>query len=124
MQRTIFIFAIIFSLRAAIAAECPSGFVAAPEHALLVAETCPAGYVAAGEILPCPTNTTCALTCPIGHLLRTETGVFAPLNPEPAPSPSLRISDGTTTCWAELVPGNATNSINVMYQGQIYHTTH
>lgn len=123
MIRFLCLFIFVF-IRTAIAAECPSGFVAAPEHTLPVADSCPAGYVAAGDVQPCPANTTCALTCPIGYLLRTETGVFAPLNPAPAPSPSLRISDGTTTCWAELVPGNAKNSINVMYQGQAYHTTH
>lgn len=121
MMRFLCLFIFVF-IRTAMAAQCPSGFVAAPKRTLLVAESCPTGYVAAGDVPPCPANAPCDITCPIGYLLRTSTGAFAPLYPDPLPSPALRISDGTNSCWAELAPGAAENSINIKQDGQVYHT--
>lgn len=122
MSRLIFIFVIILYAHHAIAAECPADFIFAPEHTLLVADTCPTGYVPAGQVTACPSSEPCVIVCPIGYLLKTGTGPFAALSPNPMPSPTLRISDGTNSCWTELVPGNAENSINIIQDGQIYHT--
>ncbi len=68
-------------------------------------------------------GTACDKLCTLGYTtLNTSTGVTVPLFADKRTTPSINIGDVNGACHADLVPGRATGAINVMYNGEIYHT--
>ncbi len=68
-------------------------------------------------------GTVCDKLCTLGFTtLNTSTGVTVPLYAEKRTTPSINIGDVNGACHADLAPGRATGAINIMYNGEIYHT--
>ncbi len=65
----------------------------------------------------------CDKLCELGFTkLNTSTGIVVPLYSEKRTTPSINIGDVNGACHADLAPGRATGAINVMYNGDVYHT--
>ena len=67
-------------------------------------------------------NNACYAVCNSGvSHMRTSVGNSFTLFAERVTSPSLNISYNNTVCYAPLSPGQSKNTININYNGQIYH---
>ena len=68
---------------------------------------------------------TCAEFCPgPHHTLKTSTGLAIPIYATKQITPSINIQLGENVCYVNMVPGRASNAINVQYDNQIYHTVY
>ena len=107
--------------------ECPDGFYTVPYDV-----SCGAGLVEIADIPQCNSDTSGDF-CLIGGVLiapcaagittvRTGTGVVVPLWAEKSTQPSLCVKYNDNICYANLEAGQATDAINVNYDGVVYHT--
>lgn len=117
----------------AFAQSCPTGMTAVEYYNYVAADAgvCPAGYVAHDVVDVCSdaSNAECWLIeqmralCGAGVTqLKTSVGVSVPIYSDRATTPSLCISYNNTTCYVDLESGGAADSINVKYNGAVYHT--
>ena len=106
---------------------CPDGFYTVPYDV-----SCGTGLVEIADIPQCNSDTSGDF-CLIGGVLiapcaagittiRTGTGVSIPLWAEKSTQPSLCVKYNDNICYANLEAGQATNAINVNYDGEVYHT--
>lgn len=104
---------------------CPDGFFTVPYESW-----CGEGMVNVSDVPNCDDDTSgeyCIMvptskTCAAGiTALRTGTGVSVPLWAERGTEPSLCVLYNDTICYANLELGQATNTINVNYNGVVYH---
>ncbi len=102
-----------------------------PENATFTSYGTPDGNYENGDNCPWRCNDgwgraadgTCGALCSAGvTYLRTSTGVSVPLFSVRNTSPSINIEVDNNRCYIDLVPGGATNAINVRFNGQTYHT--
>lgn len=104
--------------------ECPDGFYTVPYDV-----SCGDGLVDTADIPYCNVDTNgdfclilLAQPCTAGiTTIRTGTGVSIPLWAEKSTSPSLCVKYNDTVCYGNLEPGQATGSININYEDQVYH---
>ncbi len=117
----------------AFAQSCPTGMTAVEYDNYVAADAgvCPAGYVAHDVADVCSDTSTsvCWLLkqmralCGAGVTqIKASSGVVVPLYSDRATTPSLCISYNNTTCYVDLESGGAADSINVKYNGAVYHT--
>lgn len=97
-----------------------SGTPDSPDGAVVDANDCPrkcnAGY---GRTV----NNTCLPLCTLGFTsLRTTTGIVVPVFTQKNTSPSLHFVKDGNVCYVDLVPGETTGAIHIVYNGVIYHT--
>lgn len=108
--------------------NCPDGFFTVPSE-----NSCADGYVMYKGIPKCDEDTT-GVYCLIGDLpsaqcgagltvLRTSTGVSVPLWAEKQTMPALHIRYNGDVCYANLEPGQSSDTLNVRYNGSVYHVT-
>ncbi|MDW2958229.1 MAG: hypothetical protein R8M37_00230 [Alphaproteobacteria bacterium] len=106
---------------------CPDGFYTVPYEI-----DCGEGFVDVADVAHCDEDTSGDF-CLIGGVLiapcaagittlRTGTGVSIPLWAEKSTQPSLCVKYNDNICYANLEAGQATNAINVNYDGVVYHT--
>ena len=116
-----------FSVAAFDGDVCPDGFYTVPYDV-----SCGAGLVEIADIPQCNSDTSGDF-CLIGGVLiapcaagittvRTGTGVVVPLWAEKSTQPSLCVKYNDNICYANLEAGQATDAINVNYDGVVYHT--
>ncbi len=104
--------------------ECPDGFYTVPYDI-----SCGAGFVDVADIPSCDDDTSgdfCVIMdvipCASGiSVLRTGTGLSFSLWAEKYTTPAICVLHNETTCYVNLEQGESTNSINVNYNGIIYH---
>ncbi len=72
------------------------------------------------------TSNVCSELCNTGITsLNTNTGILTTLWQNKSTTPSIYIqTSDNIICYADLYPGNATGTIHVEFEGQVYHTTH
>lgn len=69
------------------------------------------------------TNNTCAPLCTAGvKKLHIGNTVWAALFDEKRTSPAIHISVNNKMCYADLVPGEISGTLNVRFNGAVYHT--
>ena len=125
MKKLVFIFLVFPSY----AAVCPAGMVAVEYDTFVpaVSGACSAGYMAHDVDTVCGTGDgVCWLIrmgCGAGvSSIRTSTGLSVPLYAEKETFPSLCVRYNNTTCYADLDPGQVSGTINIKYNGVVYHT--
>ncbi len=105
--------------------KCPDGFYTVPYDI-----SCGEGFVDTTDIPDCSNETQgpfCliknVIPCTSGvSVLRTSTGLSFQLKGKKYTEPSLCIGYNGTVCYINLESGSAQNSININYNGSIYHT--
>lgn len=105
--------------------KCPDGFYTVPYDI-----SCGEGFVDDTDIPSCNDDTSgtfCmvpgTVPCTSGVTqLRTSTGLSFSLWAEKYTTPAICVMYNNTICYINLVQGSAANSINVNYNGTIYHT--
>ena len=131
IKKMLFVCFLLFPF-VAYAQSCPTGFVAV-EYDTFVSATsgaCPTGYMAHDVDTVCGMGDgVCWLLEQIRALcdagvsnIKTSGGVSVPLYAEKETSPSLCVRYNNTTCYADLEPGQASGTINIKYNGVVYHT--
>ena len=105
---------------------CPDGFFTVPWESW-----CGEGMVNVSDAVSCDSDLTDAMYClmPMDEVLcetgvsnlKTSTGLSFSLYAEKYTEPSLAVKYNGQICWAKLEAGQASNSININYQGTIYH---
>ncbi len=106
---------------------CPDGFYTVPYNV-----SCGEGLVDVADVPYCDDDMSGDF-CLIGGVpavqpcaagittLRTGTGLSIPLWAERGTEPSLCVKYNDTVCYGNLEPGQAANTINVNYNGVVYH---
>ncbi len=65
---------------------------------------------------------TCTALCGIGiNRIKNNTGIDIPLFATKNTSPALAVGDKDSVCYADLVEGRMTNTINIQYKDRFYH---
>ena len=114
---------------AVFAQSCPTGFVAYEYDGYVpaVAGVCPSGYVTHSVMDVCASGTSGAcwlvrVLCAAGITkIKTSNGVSVALYSDKATKPSMNVQYNGAVCYADMVPGRATNAINVKIDDVIYH---
>ncbi|MBP3398063.1 MAG: hypothetical protein J6K82_03975 [Alphaproteobacteria bacterium] len=116
---------------AVFAQSCPTGFVAYEYDGYVpaVAGVCPSGYVAHDTETVCGAGDgACWIVEQIRALcgagitkIKTSNGVSVALYSDKATKPSMNVQYNGAVCYADMVPGRATNAINVKIGDVIYH---
>lgn len=115
---------------------CPGGFVAIEEPDEFVVlsgdGTCPAGYTAVDEYDACgggAVDYLCYIASVVRALcgagidkIKTSTGIVVPLYADKYTTPSVHVRYNDTVCYADLEPGNVAGTINIKFNGDVYHT--
>ncbi len=103
---------------------CPDGFFTVPyeswcgEGMVNIADTPYCADDASGEY--CLMNT--IKPCESGiSTIKVSTGASFPLYAKKYTEPSLAVQYNGTTCWAKLEAGQQSDTINIRYQGSVYH---
>lgn len=105
---------------------CPDGFYTVPYEV-----SCGDGLIDVSGLPQCDSDMS-GDYCLIGEVktpcaagittLLTGTGLSIPLWAERGTEPSLCVKYNDTVCYGNLEPGQAANTINVNYNGVVYHT--
>lgn len=106
---------------------CPDGFFTVPWESW-----CGDGMVNVADVPNCDDDTSgeyclinsgpTAVPCAAGiTVLQVGASVSIPLWAEKYTEPAMGVMYNNTVCWANAEPGQATNTINVMYNNQVYH---
>lgn len=103
---------------------CPDGFFTVPYESW-----CGDGMVNIADVPSCDEDISgeyCLMPvlkpCTSGiSRLRTSNGVSVPLFAEKSTLPSLAVKYNGITCFANFEPGTADGTINVVFDGQVYH---
>ena len=111
------------------AASCPAGYVAVDVPDIIIADVCPVETVSVGGADSCVDGgAVCWLIeqvrarCGGGFSqIKTDGGVVVPLYSDRATDPSFCVQYNDTICYADMVPGRATGTINVQYNDVVYH---
>lgn len=106
--------------------ECPSGFYTVPNDM-----SCDEGFVDVANMPRCVDDTSGAfcvmssvLPCESGiGTLYTSTGGSFLLWAEKYTSPAICINYKGKTCYVNLAPGGSSGTINILYNGTVYHAT-
>ena len=128
----ILLFILIVLPSVVFADSCPSGFVAYEYDSFVpaVSGACPIGYVSHSVIDVCGGDTvsTCWLVeknrelCAFGFSdLKTSTGLSFPMYSDKITTPSIYIKYNDSICYVDLEQGRGVGTINVNYDGIIYH---
>ena len=112
------------------AATCPDGYITIGNPYVVIADTCSDDAISVGVVADCADgDSVCWVVerlrelCGVGVTqLKTSVGVSVPIYSDRATTPSLCISYNNITCYVDLESGGAANSINVKYNGAVYHT--
>lgn len=133
MRVLIFIFIVLPFV--AFAQSCPTGMVAVEYDNYVVADAglCPAGYVAHDVTDACSGAATgaCWLVGQIEQIrarcgagvtqIKTNSGVVVPLYSGRVTTPSFCVRHNDTVCYADMVLGRASGTVNVEYGDAVYH---
>lgn len=104
--------------------RCPDGFFTVPSELW-----CGADMINIADTPYCNDDTTgesCLIqnikSCNAGiSTIKTSTGLSFSLYAEKYTAPALAVKYGDTICYANMELGNKTDTININYDGQIYH---
>ncbi len=105
--------------------KCPDGFYTVPYDV-----SCGEGLVGVADVPYCDDDASgefCLMSASVAPCaagittLRTGTGVVVPLWAEKNTEPSLCVKYNNIVCYGNLEPGRATNTINVNYNGVVWH---
>ena len=116
----------------AFAQSCPTGMVAVEYDNYVAADAgaCPAGYVAHDVVDVCSDASTgvCWLVeqmralCGAGiDKIKTSTGVVIPLYSNRVTTPSFCVRYNNTVCYADMVLGSQSGTINIRHNDTVYH---
>ena len=116
----------------AFAQSCPTGMVAVEYDNYVAADAgaCPAGYVAHDVEDVCSDASTgvCWLVeqmralCGAGiDKIKTSTGVVIPLYSNRVTTPSFCVRYNNTVCYADMVLGSQSGTINIRHNDTVYH---
>ena len=116
----------------AFAQSCPTGMVAVEYDNYVAADAgvCPAGYVAHDVTDACSGAATGACwlieqiraRCGAGVVqIKTNSGVVVPLYSNRVTTPSFCVRYNDTVCYADMVLGRASGTVNVKYGDAVYH---
>ena len=105
---------------------CPDGFYTVPYDV-----SCGEGMVEVGDVPSCGGDVGgdyCLMSSVVPcagdfSRIRTSTGLVFSLWAEKYTEPALCVKYNDTVCYGNLVSGNGANSININYNGQVYHLT-
>ncbi|MBP3316213.1 MAG: hypothetical protein J6L70_01255 [Alphaproteobacteria bacterium] len=111
------------------AVACPSGMMAVSydDFAPVVFGVCPAGYVAHDLQNVCANDSSgvcwlVRLACGAGITqMKTSAGVDFPIYATRQTNPSLSVRYNNTTCYMDLEQGKQSGTINLNYNGVVYH---
>ncbi|MDW2958287.1 MAG: hypothetical protein R8M37_00535 [Alphaproteobacteria bacterium] len=113
------------------AASCQAGYLLIDEPAVAIADSCPAGTVSVGVGEPCTgedSSSVCWVVEKVSKLcdfglqhMKTSTGVSFPLYAEKYTTPAIHVRYNGGICYVNLSSGRASDSINVEYNGVVYH---
>ncbi|MBQ7185864.1 MAG: InlB B-repeat-containing protein [Alphaproteobacteria bacterium] len=67
-------------------------------------------------------NGECVPFCVFGTKLKTSNNLNFPLFARKVTTPAINVQQSPNTCYVPLEPGTASNSINISYDGETYHT--
>lgn len=108
---------------------CPSGYITIDNPYVTISETCSGDSIAVGVANSCSGgDSVCWIMEQLRELcgagitqMKTSAGVDFPLYAMRQTNPSLSVMYNNTTCYMDLEQGKQSGTINVNYNGVVYH---
>lgn len=125
MRHFLLIFLFILSVNA-FASSCPNGYIALEKNNYtLVAAKCASNHTDIGALTGnCASNPTICMpeiVCSVVSTLKTENGLSLPLYSVQYTTPTIKIKVNDTVCYANLLAGVMSDTINIKYSENAYH---